>query len=365
MFFLKGFFVITLNTLNLSMVWGAVGFITSTFLLMVFAKRLKLLDYPGGRKCHLSPTPVIGGLCLYVGFTSALLSDTALFHQAFYFWAFAGLIVLIGVIDDRHEASARTRLIVQTVATFGLVYFSGVQLENLGALIVHEPIHLHWLAIGVSILFIISFLNAMNMLDGIDGLVGGIALGQASLLWILSARAGSGLQDLLSIFIGLMVCFLFFNVSIRKGNKAKIFLGDAGSTFIAFFLIWVAISLSQQTHVSSIKPITVLWCVLFPFMDLVTVCVIRYREGKPCTLAGHDHIHHILMRRGISPIGVTLRLSLFSLGIGLVGLVFQYIAMPENAQFFVMVCLIFAYVVKVNQLYYREKILPSEKIGIA
>ena len=346
--------MIKFNLLNLSIVWCVIGFMVSVGLLMLFANRLKLLDYPGGRKRHLNPTPVIGGICIYIGFTTALLSDIVLFSNAFYFWFFSTFIVLMGVVDDRHEATARTRLIIQTTVTFGLVFFAGTQLVNLGGLIVNQPIILGWFAIPVSILFIVSFLNAMNMLDGIDGLVGGIALGEGLLLWVLSAQVGSPIQGILLIFIVLVVCFLFFNVSFRKGKKAKIFLGDAGSTFIAFFIIWAAISLSQQTHVSSIKPITVLWCVLFPFMDLVTVCVIRYREGKPCTLAGHDHIHHILMRRGISPIGVTFRLSLFSLGIGLMGLLFKLLSMPENAQFFVMVSLVVGYAIQVNHLYHRS-----------
>lgn len=322
---------------------GPIAVLLCLWILKPLAARLNLVDHPGGRKIHGSPTPVIGGIALFIGFTMALLCDDQLAHDTQTFWFFSAVIVLIGVVDDRQGLSARMRLMVQTLVAFGLVLMGKTRIETFGNVFLDLPVDLHAFSLMFTVLVIIAFINALNMLDGLDGLVGGIALGEGLLLWLLSCRLGSNLQFILTIFLCLMLVFLVFNISFSKGKQARVFLGDAGSTFIAFFLVCTSITLSQHSQESSITPITILWCLLFPFMDLLSVCIIRYRLGKPCFQAGHEHIHHILIRAGLSRYLVSVLICAFSLGIGLVGLSLAWLKVNENVQLILLLTLILCY----------------------
>jgi len=338
---------------------GPIAVLISLWILKPLAARLRLLDHPGGRKIHASPTPVIGGIALFIGFTVALLCDGQFSQEIKALWFFSALILFIGVTDDRHGLSARMRLLVQTLVASGLVLISNIRIETFGHVLLDFLVNSHVFSLVFTVLVIIAFINAINMLDGLDGLVGGIALGEGFLLWLLSCRLMSSLQQILSVFLCLMLVFLVFNVPFFKGKQARVFLGDAGSTFIAFFLVCAGIMLSQHTQETSITPITILWCLLFPFMDLLSVCIIRKCIGKPCFQAGHEHIHHLLIRNGLSRHLVSAVLCLFSLSLGLIGLVLAWLQVSENVQLILLLMLISYYLLATFRIYKREVTVTS------
>lgn len=337
-----------------------IAVLISLWILKPLAARLNLLDHPGGRKIHAVPTPVIGGIALFIGLTIAFLSDAQLMEKNQVFWFFSAFIVCIGVIDDRQGLSARSRLMVHALTAFGLIVLGNVRVLNLGDHCLSSMIQHHSISLIITLVVMIAFINAINMLDGLDGLVGGIALGECFLLWLLSSRLESVLHQILSIFLCMILVFLMFNFSFSKSKQAKIFLGDAGSTFLAFFLISTAISLSQHHQESNIKPITILWCMLFPFLDLLSVCIIRYRLRKPCFQAGHEHIHHILLRAGLPRAVVSLFLAMFSLSIGLVGLSLAWLQVSENAQLVLIFGFILFYLTITFRVYKHGLYLVSD-----
>jgi undecaprenyl-phosphate alpha-N-acetylglucosaminyl 1-phosphatetransferase len=336
---------------NPSILIGCLSVFLSLWVMKRFASPLNLLDHPGGRKMHSMPTPVIGGIALFTGFTITLLCNWDLFYSVRIMWFCSLIILLVGVIDDRHDVSARTRLMVQALAALCLIVLSDTKLQHLGDFFFNMPVASYWVAIDLTVLVIMAFINAMNMLDGVDGLVGGIALGQGTLLWVLSASLVSNVHAILSIFLCLLPIFLIFNTPLPYGKPARIFLGDAGSTFIAFLLIWAGITLSQHELVSNVKPITVLWCLLFPFMDLLSVCIIRFFDGKSCFQAGHEHIHHILIRSGTPRPCVSLALSVLSFGIGLIGVALAWGNVVEDIQLMLMLTVVVIYVVATYHAY--------------
>lgn len=352
--------------LNPILLMGSLATLLSLWILRPLAASLKLLDTPGGRKTHHAPTPVIGGIALFIGFTVAIFYDNHLLRITQLFWFFSAIILFVGVIDDRHDVSARARLMVQAIGSFGLVIFGHVKLDNLSYFFTDFSVYSYWIILVVSVLSIMAFINAMNMLDGLDGLVGGIALGQSFLLWLVSFKFGSDLcHHLLSIFLCLMLVFMAFNIPLPNGKPARVFLGDAGSTFIAFFLIWVGITLSQQVSVSSPQSITVFWCLLFPFMDLLSVCMIRFGQGRSFLKAGHEHIHHILIRLGMSRPLVSAFICVLSLSIGVIGFGLEWMGITQDFQLILMFGIMFLYVVATYTIYQRIFSASSENTSIA
>ena len=344
-------------SLNQNLLIASLTVFISVLILKPLAKSLKLLDYPGGRKKHQAATPVIGGIALFIGFTVALVCDAHLFQCTQIFWLFSLLIVFIGVIDDRHDVSARKRLLIQTFAAFGLTSFGNASLVNVSDLFFDEPIYSYWAAQVFSALMIVAFINAMNMLDGLDGLFGGIALSQNFLLWLISFKLSGEIHHLISVFLCLLSVFMLFNVPLPKGKHARIFLGDAGSTFIAFFVMWVSIVLSQHEQEASIQSLTILWCLLFPLLDLLSVCLIRLCHGKSCFQAGHEHLHYILIGLGMSRVFVSAAIFSLSLSLGLIGFGLIRLHVREDVQLALMVGVIFVYLITT---YYAHQLTSSD-----
>ena len=142
------------------------------YLLQPFAAKLNLLDHPKGRKDHANPTPVTGGLAILIGCTIAFVfiqrSGTSL--QAFL--AAAGLLVAMGVYDDLYDMRWYTRILIQALATLLIIFWGGVRVEQLGPAFGLDSLALGWLSVRLTIVATIGIINAMNKIDGADGLAG-------------------------------------------------------------------------------------------------------------------------------------------------------------------------------------------------
>lgn len=305
------------------------------WLLRPLAIRLGFVDRPSERKLHEKEVPLTGGIAIFFGFCFALLS----LHESLYRYRgmFAGgsILVLMGVVDDFRDLSSKLRLWGQILAALLLVIWGNIVLHNWGNLFFLGDIKVGLWAIPITAFVVIANINAMNMIDGQDGLAGGVALGQAVLLLFLSMLLHRYVdQQLLIILIVLLIVFLSFNMRLPWRKHASVFMGDAGSTFIAFLLAWFAIDLSQQ-NVSLIKPITVLWIMSFPIFDLINVTGHRVRQGKPVFIASRDHFHHVLHLLGLNSSLSTILLCTLSLSLGMIGLVLNYFMICEGFQFIV------------------------------
>lgn len=303
------------------------------WLLRPLAVRVGLVDRPNSRKWHENEVPLIGGIAMFFGFCFALLTLPSSLQPYRSMLAGSSILVLMGVLDDFKDLSSKLRLLGQLFAAFLLVSWGQVVLHHLGNIFFMGDLHLGWIALPLTLLIVVTYLNAMNMVDGQDGLAGSIAMGQAILLLMLSFKLNHQMDSqLLIILICILFVFLSFNMRFPWRRKASVFMGDAGSTFIAFLLAWFAIDLSQQNDVI-VKPITVLWVMAFPIFDLINVIVLRLRHQKPILKASRDHIHHVLHVAGLNTSLSTLLLCAFSLSLGVFGFVLNYLLMPESWQF--------------------------------
>lgn len=315
---------------------GLTALVASLFciwLLRPLAIRIGLVDRPNNdRKWHEREVPLIGGIAIFFGFCFALLTLPVSLQPYRSMLGGSSILVLMGVIDDFKDLSSKLRLLGQIFAAFLLVSWGHVILSDLGNILFIGDLKLGWVALPLTMLMVVTYINAMNMVDGQDGLAGGVAMGQAILLLILSLHLHNADRNLLITLIGSLIGFLSFNMRLPWRKRASIFMGDAGSTFIAFLLAWVAIDLAQDNQ-AIVKPITVLWIMAFPIYDLINVIVLRIRQQKPILAASRDHIHHVLHVAGVNASLSTLLLCAVSVSLGLLGFLFNYLIMPESWQF--------------------------------
>jgi UDP-GlcNAc:undecaprenyl-phosphate GlcNAc-1-phosphate transferase len=250
--------------------------------------RLGIIDQPSARKAHLKPVPRLGGLAIYAAFIMALLifEDRFRIPQLISILMGATLVSFLGVWDDRWSLHPLLKLVGQIVAALILV-FSGVQVQFLPYL---------FLNVTVTILWIVGITNALNLLDNMDGLSGGIGAVAAAFFLLLAAMNGQYLVGgLAAALVGACLGFLIYNF-----NPATIFMGDTGSLFLGFVLAALGIKLrfpGRLDIVTWMVPVVVLG---LPVFDTTLVVISRLRRGVPIYQGGKDHVSHRLVLMGLT-----------------------------------------------------------------
>jgi UDP-GlcNAc:undecaprenyl-phosphate GlcNAc-1-phosphate transferase len=262
-----------------------------------------LLDRVGSsRKVHTQAVPRLGGIAIVAGFFAPLLgllvadqsgvgyvfrSDPGVVRGIF---AGGLAISLLGLYDDLRGAGARLKFAVQFAVAAGL-YVAGFRVELL-ANPFGEPFALGPLALPFTLLWIVGVINALNLIDGLDGLAGGVAFFVVGTNFVLAVARGDVLLALfMAALAGAVLGFLVFNF-----NPASIFMGDTGAMFLGFVLAAVSIKTSSKagTAVAMLVPIIALG---LPIMDTLLAMARRTALGRPLFSADRDHIHHRLMSR--------------------------------------------------------------------
>jgi UDP-GlcNAc:undecaprenyl-phosphate/decaprenyl-phosphate GlcNAc-1-phosphate transferase len=256
--------------------------IGGTPVMRLVALRFGVIDQPAARKIHARPVPLLGGAAIYVAFIIVLLllGDKRYINEVVGIFLGATLVSLMGVVDDRWGLGSYVKLVGQLLAACILIY-SGVQLSLWGG----------WLDILVTIAWVVGITNAMNLLDNMDGLSGGLAMIAAVFFTLLAALSDQYLVGTLAAALaGACAGFLVYN-----WNPAHIFMGDTGSLFLGFLLAAVGIKLrfpSNSDTITWMIPVLVLG---LPVFDTTLVFISRLRRGKnPLTTPGKDHISHRL-----------------------------------------------------------------------
>lgn len=312
------------STADLWLLSLTLAFLAGTAATLVLARAagaLRLLDYPGGRKAHGRPVPLVGGLAIFVALLgAATILDIA--TQAGYFLFALSIVIAAGLWDDVAEISARLKFFIQIIASGLMVWGAGVQLNSVGDLIGLRPIGLWIFAIPLTIFAIVGVINSLNMMDGLDGLGGSIAF--VAFAWFAAVAMFSGLDVQFKtalIFCGAIAGFLMFNLRFPWQPHARVFLGDAGSLMIGFALGWFAIDLTQGQG-RTMPPIAALWVLLLPLADCVSLMSRRLMARKSPFVADRHHIHHYLLARGFShgqALGILVGLSTVFGAVGFFG----------------------------------------------
>ncbi|MBY5921269.1 UDP-N-acetylglucosamine--undecaprenyl-phosphate N-acetylglucosaminephosphotransferase [Ferrimonas balearica] len=289
------------------------------------AIRVGLVDSPGGRKEHQGEVPLIGGIAIFLSAMSSLLLFAPASTQLRLYLMASITMLFIGVLDDRYNLRVSHRLFSQALASAMMVFGAEIYISSVGNLAALGEVSTGWFGPVLTMIAVIGAINAFNMVDGIDGLAGClsiISLGTIALLMHLNSNPW---ELMALIYIGGIAAYLMFNNGWPNRRLKKIFMGDAGAMVIGFTIVWLLVCGSQGSDIS-FRPVTALWIIAFPLMDMASIMYRRVRQGKSPFMADRQHLHHIFLRMGFSPKQALFAISLGSLimaAIGVAGEIYQ------------------------------------------
>jgi UDP-GlcNAc:undecaprenyl-phosphate/decaprenyl-phosphate GlcNAc-1-phosphate transferase len=288
------------------------GFVTTALLSLLLTRWVRKVATARGwvkapeldRHVHTRPVPRLGGVAIFASFmavSAAVLVVPRWFGfslvlpamRAFGILGPALIIFLLGLYDDLHSIGPYWKFGVQAVAAV-LLYLGGFGIHQLDLL---SAGHILQTAIGLplTVLWVLLITNAFNLIDGLDGLAAGSALFSTVVVLAVSLLIPNPMVTCLTIVLaGAILGFLRFNF-----HPASIFLGDSGSLFIGFMLSALALAGSQKAPTMVAVAIPVV-CLGLPILDVALSVVRRFLSGKPLFIGDDDHIHHKLLKRGLS-----------------------------------------------------------------
>jgi len=301
------------------------------------ARKLRLVDTPGGRKAHAKETPLIGGLGIYLGLTTGIfLSPEVIAQYQVLLWL-AGFLLITGHVDDYYPLPPAVRLGIQILAAWIMCTKGDNQLISLGHLFSEKELYLGRFTMVMTTFATVGVINAINMIDGMDGLSSGLVLICLGFLGIAASISGNNpaLLSLALLVSASLFAFLLLNFRAPIKKPALIYLGDSGSTMLGFVLAWLLIESSQRTSGQIIPATIALWFIAIPLMDTVFLFIARPLTGKSPFEPGTDHLHHLLELHGISRANVVLLLYGAGIVLGGAGLVlFKVPAMEKMSVYF-------------------------------
>ena len=306
--------------------------VTAIFIVALrpFAIASGLVDRPGGRKQHIGVVPVIGGIAMFAG----ILAGTSLLPSSPFLMSLlvaGGLLIAIGVLDDRYPLPAAVRLGAQFVAVLLMFFGADVQISSLGDIFGVGDVNLGAATILMTLLIAISVINAFNLVDGVDGLAGTMGVLAIGPVAVLSGYS-SGTGAIATVAVAAILGFLCFNFPTVRNRSLRTFMGDAGSTLIGLMAV-VTISAAAQGSGAVISPAVGLWFAALPIFDLFTCFVRRIRRGNSPFRPGRDHFHHVLARGGMGVrriLGILTLLQVSYLAVGLTG---HFLGIHETIMF--------------------------------
>ena len=299
-------------------------------LLRKVAHRLDIIDRPGGRKRHEHPTPMVGGLAMFIAVLAALFIGDALHGNVATLLECAAVLVMLGVLDDKHGLSVSLRMMTQVFLVSVVIVGAGGTITHLGALFGRD-VPLGMFAVPFSVIAFVGGINAINMIDGTDGMAGKMALittlGVATIFYLAGAVE---LLPLTWAMLGTLVGFLLFNSRLFV-KRAWVFMGDSGSMWLGLVLGWFMAQVTQGGV--SAEPALVLWLFGIPLIDTLVVMARRMKRKQSPFAGDRTHIHHVLEHAGLSVRRTVLVLSLAQLVLVGIGVCFYLIHAPAAVVF--------------------------------
>ncbi len=278
------------------------------------------VDRPGGRKDHEELVPPIGGLLIFPVYVILALA-AGMDIEAY--WPLISAIMLLGItgaLDDYMDIKASVKFLIQFIAAFLIVVPGGAVIDNLGNLFGTGPLTTGFAALPFTIFCVMLLINAVNMMDGLDGLAGGNGL--AVLFWLAVALTVSGEAGMQLVYVlllaGTLAGFLYYNIRSPVNRRATVFLGDSGSMALGLVLAWFCIKLSQPPH-QALAPISVAWIIALPVIDAFGLFVIRIFSGRHPFSADRLHFHHNFVHAGLSAGKSTMLILATGFLLGLAG----------------------------------------------
>jgi UDP-GlcNAc:undecaprenyl-phosphate/decaprenyl-phosphate GlcNAc-1-phosphate transferase len=308
------------------------AFLAAIALSLLFTRRIRdeatrrgLLDQPGiGRHLHVRPVPRFGGVSIFLSFAIVVglaigASKLSGLDPGFSIKTTFGIILpalvvfLLGLFDDRYSLGPYAKFGVQTISAIWL-YAAGFGIQALAGYSQESALRIG-IGLPLTIFWVLLITNAFNLIDGLDGLAAGSAFFSAAIIFVISLIRHTPLVSLFSVVLaGAILGFLRYNF-----HPASIFLGDSGSLFIGFLLSALALQGSQKASTALAVAIPVVAFGL-PLLDVGLSVMRRFMNNKPLFQGDDDHVHHKLLKRGLSHRNAVLVLYSVAGGFGLLSL---------------------------------------------
>ncbi len=304
-----------------------------TFLLSLFftytitkiSSRMGMIDIPNERSSHIKPIPRGAGVAIFLAYFIILL----LFHlpliETYKGFVFGSLLIfLTGIYDDNKGVQPKTKFVVITIATLLVFFVDGLRIETLGNWFGHTIALPIFLALPVTLIAVVGFTNAMNLIDGLDGLSGSVAIVIFSAFYYIGLiHNDQFIMSVSILFIAAIIAFLFFN-----WHPAKIFMGDSGSLVLGFTIAIVAIKSIAYVSITS-----VLFLTAIPIIDTITVMVRRIQRGLSPFNPDKTHLHHKVLRWKGGVDNAVVIIVLIQFVFVIMGLALRH--QPDNVIFFI------------------------------
>ena len=325
-------------------------------LVRMLSRRINCMDVPNERKIHSCPMPRIGGLMIFISFIITALiykkmnPQLAVLHKYFSELGFivsATAAFLLGFIDDIMGIKALKKLAIQFA--IGLtIAFSGLIIDNVTVLGIQ--IHLGFFAYALTAVWVVALINAVNLMDGMDGLASGMMIISLVFTFCISIVEGNYFVTALSgILTGSILGFYIFNFP-----KAKIFMGDGGSYFLGCMYSMIAMMGMKKTSMAIMMAIPLV-LLLIPIADVIYITVRRTKRHQGIFHADKNHIHHRLLSLGFNTVQINFLMYLVCTVFGLIALL---IALTGGRYgllfFFLIICLVIAGFAVIRILEKRE-----------
>lgn len=322
------------------------AFFVALILLVVMtplAHQFGLVDQPSIRKRHAGIVPLTGGVAIFMAVLVASVATDVWMRNSPLFFTASAFIVLLGMLDDRFDLSAKGRLVCQFGVAAIMAWSAQNYITSLGNVFGFGAVDFGLFGYFFTIICVVGVINAFNMIDGIDGLAGGMSLLVLTSVvgLLLSSGNGAAIMEPL-IIIAAIVPFLAFNLSWKGFKGNKIFMGDSGSMFVGLTIVWLLVDHTQGSG-PAIRPITAVWLIGLPLMDMAAIMYRRARKGQSVLKPDRKHLHNIFMRAGLSSrqaLGAILALGSLFCAIGILGEVYQ---VSEPVMFWSFMVLLFLY----------------------
>ena len=304
--------------------------LAAIFILIPVANKIGLVDNPHGRKQHVGSIPLIGGISVLSGVALTWAWFGLPMDTHWYYLLCGGAIVILGVFDDFLDLSVKLRLCAQVIIALVMMYGLQLYVGNLGNLIGTGDLKLGYIGIPFTVVAVIAAINAFNMIDGIDGLAGmlsGVSFVSLTLMMGVGGQLEHAVLPMVLVFA--IIPYLLFNLDLVGKGKGKIFMGDAGSMLIGLSVIWLLI-VGSQSDSASFRPVTALWVIAIPLMDMVAIMIRRVRKGQSPFMADREHLHHIFLRLGLNSRQSLVVITSLASMLATIGVVGEYLLVPDG-----------------------------------
>ncbi|MCV3763897.1 undecaprenyl/decaprenyl-phosphate alpha-N-acetylglucosaminyl 1-phosphate transferase [Companilactobacillus farciminis] len=260
---------------------------------------LGAVDKPNARRVNVKPMPTMGGLAIFIAFnfsTFVLLREQFPTHELFSVFLAECIIILTGIIDDIRELSPKAKLAGILAAALVIYFLAGIRMNEV-TLPIFGSFQLGWWSLPITIIWIIAITNAVNLIDGLDGLATGVSIIALFTMGVMAYFFLNMTNVYVAIWIFAMVAALIGFLP-HNFHPASIFLGDTGSLFIGFMMAVFSLKgLKNVTFISLLMPVVIMGV---PITDTVYAILRRLLNKKPIMQADKHHLHHRLMQLGLS-----------------------------------------------------------------